>query len=52
MTKADPSSSLSPFQRFEKLGKALFAVPKAEVDAKAAEHQRKRRKRKASKKIA
>lgn len=48
MTKADPSSSLSPFQRFEKLGKALFAVPKKEVDAKAIEHRhrRKRAKRK------
>lgn len=46
MTKVDPSSSLSPFQRFEKLGKALFGVPKKEVAAKAAEHRRKRTKRK------
>jgi hypothetical protein len=52
VTKADPSSSLSPFQRFEKLGKALFAVPKTEVDAKAVEHRRKRGKRRTSKKIA
>ncbi len=50
MTKADPSSSLSPFQRFEKLGKALFAIPKKEVDhEKATERRRKRAKRSRSK---
>ena len=49
MTKADPSSSLSPFQRFEKLGKALFAVPKKVVDAKAAETRQKPAKRMRSK---
>ena len=31
MTKADPSSSLSPFQRFAKLGKALFASQKRKL---------------------
>jgi len=46
MTKADPSSSLSPFQRFEKLARGLFAVPKKELDQKAAEWKRKRSRRK------
>ena len=34
MAKDDQSNSLSPFQRFEKLAKALFAVPKKEADQK------------------
>lgn len=44
MTKADPSSTLSPFQRFEKLAKALFAVPKTKIesDSKNAKVRRKR----------
>ena len=41
-----PSSSRSSFQRFERVMKALMAVPKKEVDAKAVEHPRKRRARK------
>jgi hypothetical protein len=46
MGKHDPSNSLSPFQRFEALAKALFAVPKKEAEKKIAESQPKRRKRK------
>ena len=52
MAKDGPSSTLSPFQRFEAFGKALFAVPKKAID-KATEPQPKRRaKRKQSKKTA
>jgi hypothetical protein len=47
MGKNDPSSTLSPFQRFEALAKALFAVPKKEAD-KTTEPRRKRRSRKKS----
>jgi hypothetical protein len=46
MAKDGPSSTLSPFQRFEALAKALFAVPKKEVEGKVAEARRKRRARK------
>ncbi len=46
MEKNHQGSSDSPFQRFQKLAKALFAVPKAEVSAKTAEYRRKRQKRK------
>jgi hypothetical protein len=42
----------SPFQRFQKLAKALFAVPKKEADEKATDYRRNRRKRPSSKKIA
>jgi hypothetical protein len=45
MAKDGPSSTLSPFQRFEALAKALFAVPKKEA-AKAADIRRKRAKHK------
>jgi len=44
--KASQHSSDSPFQRFAKLAKALVAVPKKELDEKAAEWRRKREKRK------
>jgi hypothetical protein len=38
------SNTLSPFQRFEKLAKALFAIPKKDVDQrKDAERPRKQR---------
>jgi hypothetical protein len=47
MPKANQNSSDSPFQRFAKLAKALAAVPKKELDEKAAEWKRKREKRKA-----
>ncbi len=46
MGKNHQDSSDSPFQRFQKLAKALFAVPKKEVDEKAIEYRRKREKRK------
>jgi hypothetical protein len=42
MTKPNPSSSNSSFQRFAKLAKALAAVSKKELDEKAAEWKRKR----------
>jgi hypothetical protein len=50
MAKPDRSNTLSPFQRFEKLAKALFAVPKKEAEEKTADVQRKRvqRRRKAA----
>jgi hypothetical protein len=51
MAKADRSSTLSPFQRFEALAKALFAVPKKATE-KTAEPQRKRAKRRRSSKTA
>jgi hypothetical protein len=43
MAKDAPPSSHSSFQRFEKVMKALMAVPKKEMDEKAAEMRRKRR---------
>jgi len=52
MAKDDPSSSLSPFQRFEKLGKALFAVPKKEVDAKAADIKKRNERKKSLRRTA
>jgi hypothetical protein len=51
MAKDGPSSSVSPFQRFETLAKALFAVPKKGVN-QAAEVRRERTKRRLSKKKA
>jgi hypothetical protein len=51
MAKDGPSSTLSPFQRFETLAKALFAVPKKGAD-KLAESRREKSKRKLSKKKA
>ncbi|MGH8013444.1 MAG: hypothetical protein ACREQ4_13190 [Candidatus Binataceae bacterium] len=48
MAKDDQSSSLSPFQRFEKLAKALFAVPKKEIEPKVPRTRRKRRARKST----
>jgi hypothetical protein len=50
MAKDGPSSILSPFQRFETLAKALFAVPKKEADRKTAEARSALGKRKVSKK--
>jgi hypothetical protein len=47
MAKDGPSSTLSPFQRFEKVAKALFAVPKKGED-KTVEIRRKRAKQKSS----
>lgn len=41
---SDGNPSRSPFDRFQSLAKRLVAVPKAEVDAKAAETPRKQRK--------
>ena len=52
MANEDQPSSLSPFQRFEKLAKALFAVPKKAIEEKAADVRRKRAKRKLSKRTA
>ncbi len=46
MASEDQPSSLSPFQRFEKVMKALVQVPKKAIEEKAAEIRRKRRKRK------
>ena len=42
MAKDGPSSTLSPFQRFETLAKALFAVPKKGVDKKGGAHRRRK----------
>jgi hypothetical protein len=42
MPKDDHSSTLSPFQRFEKLARALFAIPKKEADAKDGEARRRK----------
>jgi len=47
MAKDAQPSSHSSFQRFEKVLKALIAVPKKETDARVAEVKRKREKRKA-----
>jgi len=33
------------FQRFETFGKALFAVPKKEIDAKLAQYEKRKQKR-------
>jgi hypothetical protein len=52
MAKDDQPSSHSSFPRFEKVLKALIAVPKKDVDAKAADVRRKRMKQKASTKTA
>jgi hypothetical protein len=46
MAKDAEPSSHSSFQRFEKVMKALIAVPKKEVEEKAVDSQRKRRTRK------
>jgi hypothetical protein len=46
--KDAPPSSHSSFQRFERVMKALIAVPKKEVDAKIADVRRKRVKQKSS----
>jgi hypothetical protein len=51
MANADRPNSLSPFQRFEALAKALFAVPKKETD-KTTEPRREKSKRRLSKKKA
>lgn len=45
MAKDGHSSSLSPFQRFEKLAKALFAIPKKEAQGNAPDIRRKCAKR-------
>jgi hypothetical protein len=50
MAKDAPPSSHSSFQRFEKVMKALIAVPKKEVDEKATEVRRARGERRAPKK--
>jgi hypothetical protein len=47
MAKDAQPSSHSSFQRFEKVLKALIAVPKKELDEKAVEWKRERKKRKA-----
>jgi hypothetical protein len=39
MAKDGPSSTLSPFQRFETLAKALFAVPKKGATEKVGENR-------------
>lgn len=36
----------TPYKRFEKVAKALMAVPKKELDAKAAEYERKKKRKK------
>jgi hypothetical protein len=51
MAKRDQSNTLSPFQRFEKLAKALFAVPKKEIEIDS-KTSRVRRKRAAKKRTA
>ena len=45
----DHNKELSPFERFQELARRLFAVPKAELDKKKAEHQLERKKIKAAK---
>jgi hypothetical protein len=45
MAKDGPSSTPSPFQRFETLAKALFAVPKKGTGKKDTEARPKRRKK-------
>jgi len=49
MAKDGPSSILSPFQRFEALAKALFAVPKKATADKASQPRRKQVKQRRSK---
>jgi hypothetical protein len=44
MAKDGPSSTLSPFQRFEALAKALFAVPKKAIQNAEIRHERSKRK--------
>ncbi len=43
MAKDGPSSTLSPFQRFEALAKALFAVPKKATTAAEPRHKQNKR---------
>jgi len=50
MAKDGPSSTLSPFQRFETLAKALFAVPKKGVGRKMTENPSRKRRSKTSQK--
>jgi hypothetical protein len=52
MGKNDPSSSLSPSQRFEALAKALFAVPKKATEAKTADKRKRGKQNKSSRRSA
>ncbi len=43
----EPETS-QPFEKFERLAKALMAVPKKELDAELAKYERKKRRKKSS----
>ena len=45
MLKPPPNLTGQPFERFERLAKALIAVPKKEIDKEIAKHERKKQKR-------
>jgi hypothetical protein len=45
----EPESS-QPFEKFERLAKGLMAVPKKELDAKQAEYEREKKRKKQVKK--
>jgi len=47
MSDATPLGEPSPYQRFEDFLRRLVAVPKAEIDAKAAEYQAQAQEKKA-----
>jgi hypothetical protein len=48
VVKASPKEpeSSQPFENFERLAKHLMAVPKKELDAKQAEYERKKKRKK------
>jgi hypothetical protein len=52
MPKDGPSSTLSPFQRFEALAKALFAVPKKATEGKTADKRKRSKQNKSSRRTA
>jgi hypothetical protein len=43
--KPEPVHLLAPLEQFQKLARALFAVPKKEIDEKLAEYEKAKRKR-------
>jgi hypothetical protein len=47
MKKQKSSKPSDEYQRFEKLAKALIAVPKSEIDKREAQYQRKKAAKKA-----
>lgn len=42
MKEQKPSKPSNEYQRFEKLAKALIAVPKSEIDKRQAEYEKKK----------